>query len=107
MSEQDQIATLEAMLIEEREALLPFLVALEKYARGLDMMARTAYFEAHTGSNEEANAEAIKQHTVELSLWVNGRAKVMRTLMSRALPTVEDDAPPPEEDAEAVTATIH
>ena len=72
-----------------------------------DLQYNKAYFEAHAGSNEEANAEAIKQHTVELLLWVNGRAKVMRTLMSRALPAVEDDVPPSEKDAEAVTATIH
>jgi len=103
----EQIAQLEAMLIEEREVLLPFLVALKKYARGLDMMARTAYIEAPGGSIDEANAEAIKQHTGELLCWVNGRAEVMRTLMIRALPTVEDDAPPPGEDAEAVTATVH
>jgi len=107
MSEQDQIATLEAMLIEEREALLPFLVLLEKYARGVDMMARTAYMEAPAGSNEEANAGAIKQHTCELLFWINRRAGEMRALMIRALPTVEDDAPPMGGEAKTEVLTIH
>ncbi len=107
MSEQDQIASLEAMLAEERDVLKPFLMCLEKYVRGLDLMARAAYMESPVGSRDEANAGAIKQHTGELLYWLDRRVVEIRSLMDRGMSADQDDAPSPGEEVEKGVVTIH
>lgn len=101
------VLQLQEMLIEERGALIPFLTSLERYARGLDMMARAAYMDAPAGSQDEANAAAIKTQTGEVLRWINKRADEMRVLMNRRMPTVEDDAPLLLKDTETVAETVH
>lgn len=107
MNNIEAVIQLQEMLIEERGALIPFFTSLERYARGLDMMARTAYLDAPAGSQDEANAAAIKTQTGELLHWINKRADEMRVLMKRGMPTVEDDAPLLLKDTETVAKTVH
>lgn len=94
MNERERITQLEAMLIEEREQVYRFLFLLETYARGMDMMARTAFAETPARSNDEKNAMAVKQQSTDMLGWIGVKAEELRGLMGRETPSEGECADP-------------
>lgn len=112
MNDKERIEVLESMLTEEREKVSHVLGILESYARGLDMMVRTAYIEAPAGSRDEKNASALKQHTIDMVAVLAVKAEELGGLMGRAMPAATPpEAPEPptqvEEAERPACITIH
>lgn len=86
MNDKERIEILEAMLTEERGKVSHTLSILESYARGLDMMAQTAFAYTLLGFREEKNASSMKQHTADMVGWIEMKVDELRGLMGRAMP---------------------
>lgn len=85
----DRFIKVYGLLLEERDILGNFVVITRDYVRGLHLMAEAMAHKMPAGSEDHADAIALRRQTGDLLTWLQHRGDELHNLMSRP---VWDDA---------------
>lgn len=94
----DRFIKVWGMLLEERDSMGSFMTIARDYVRGLHLMADAMAHKMPAGSENEADAIALRRQIADLLAWLQHRDDDLHNLMSR--PVFDDAASAGTEEVE-------